>query len=396
MGKPVPVPPGGPRSGAAVVQRMESATKRVIRVGVSFRIDQSGKAHSDYDVPSIKAAQSLFPGAVIEVVPLPRSASGSAIPDRTLNWQDLDGIDMIYIPGSPSANSTQIGTSTDKVKNAEERSFNVPTKSLQQNEHASRSKYELGLINMARTRGIPLLAVCAGSWRLLEGYGGVVRTLPEGQREKHKAKEPSNTWKIDHGVKISRGSMLHGIIGFKGLAHTNSTHWAVAAEDRNDASGIQVRKNKLKIQVRTRKEDEEDPNNMLQVVARTAGIGAGVNTVEAFETKFGTPHIGIQWHPESNLPGMPGRDTATKQHQLASDRLFKAMLTSANAFSGKRDTMAELTRGAIFGPRLKVALGLKSDFAGRQVYSEICKELGTIASEQEVLAYLRTFNITSF
>lgn len=372
------------RDNAPVLQLMLQAGvpgPDYIRVGVSFRPDSRGTVHTGHDMAAIQAAgKIIYPRKRVEAVPLPRDASGADTPLREASWEDLADIDLIYIPGAPAANSTQIATSSDPVSKAEEEGFARPKKGFAEDEHMSRSAYEVRLIEMARTRGIPVLAICAGSWRLLEAYGGKVRTLPVGQREQHKAKRPEDTWKISHGVKIRKRTLLHDMIRHKGLSGTNSTHWAVAAETpgrRLVSSG------------------REDPNRMIDVVARTAGLKPGVNTVEGFETRFGVPHVGVQWHPETNLPDMPGFGAASKEQRSAAAGLFKGMLGAAAASRARRTAVQELDR-RFLGPRLKVALGLRSDEEGGKAYDEIAEQLGRPPTISDIREHLAYFNISDF
>lgn len=362
--------------------RADVPDSAVIRVGVSFRTDQRGGAHSGYDVRAFEAAEQIYPGHRAVTQALPRGASGGDTPPREANWEDLDEIDLIFIPGAPMANSTQVATSSDAAAAAEEEGVSRPRNARERTEHESRSAYELRLIAMARTRGIPVLAVCAGSWRLLEAYNGVVRTLPVGQRGRHKARPPTGAWDIGHGVEITRRSLLHDLIGRDHLSGTNSTHWAVAAE----TPAGRLRRNAL---------GGEDPSDMIDVMARTTGSRPELNTVEGFGSRSGVPHIGAQWHPETYLPGMPGYDAAHEAQRSAAAGLFRGMFEAAGATRARRTVVRQLDR-RFFGRRLNAALGLRDDETGSQVYDELAQELGRPPTEADIRDHLARFNIGDF
>jgi len=165
-----------------------------IRVGVTFRTDSAGNAHTDHDCAAISAINRMVDGKgnrrfPFEVVPvtLPRGASGPTTPTREAKWSDLDDIDLLYIPGAPTANDTQEGSSATGALYAEERNFNHLEKPVRKpkekekdftsrmekylrlnGEHVGRAAYELRPLGIAKNRGIPILAVCAGSMPQLE------------------------------------------------------------------------------------------------------------------------------------------------------------------------------------------------------------------------------------
>lgn len=449
----------------------EASGRDVVRVGVSFRIDGTGSAHRTHDMAAIEAAGRVYTEKRVKAVPLPRGASGSATPKREAKWDDLDDIDLIYIPGAPSANSTQISTSsglaskvditeaekdiakteegtlkaerriktlrneikklTKEIAKAkegaseatdvsakekrvadleaeiagsietvsgeragitearkhlstvkEEQEFSPATKDFAKVEHESRAGYELRLIAMARTRGIPVLAICAGSWRLLEAYGGKVRTLPKGaQRGVHKA-EHGDPWALRHGVKITAESMLNRMTGAVDLPDTNSTHWAVAV----DRSGGPER-------TLDKVAGGEDPSAMMRIVARTSGEAE--DTVEGFETRRGVPHIGVQWHPESNLPGMLGHVDAEGASEKAAAGLFRGMLGAAVTSRARRRVVQQLNRD-FFGKRLNRALGSRTDDSGSEIYDVIARELGRPPKEADIRSYLARLGVQDF
>ena len=374
------LPPASPRGGLLPT----------VRIGVCFRTDSSGSAHADHDMKGLLAVNDLQPGpgCVVTCVALPRGAFGAATPPRDAHCglSELDGIDLLYVPGAPAAPVSQTATSHHPTKAKEEREFNRktdpgdvrPTSKTKGDaydkakrefiEFASRAPYEARLINLARIRGIPVLAICAGSWRLLESYGGKVRTLPLAERTKHKAAstKASDVWALEHGVATRPTTMVGG----KGekLGNVNSTHWAVAC--------IRYNAKRKDFGLAPIDPAQADPDQLLEIAA--FGDDPVSTTVEAFETRYGAPQIGIQWHPETYLPGMPGANQGSPEGRSHAKSLFLFIVGAAltaqrrrvgiakeldrevRAFSALRDAVRAAQRGhfEIAGNFMKEAMSV--------------------------------------
>ncbi|MEM7555894.1 MAG: gamma-glutamyl-gamma-aminobutyrate hydrolase family protein [Cyanobacteria bacterium P01_A01_bin.84] len=351
-----------------------------INVGVSFRTDGRGTAHKGHDLKAVEAMNQIegMKGLQVNSTTLPRNASGEDTPERKANFKELDDIDLLYIPGAPNANKTQVGDNEkDKMLNVPKAPPKPPeflgqkelskkqgnklaeyekskekydkTKDARKyNERESRSNYEQKLIEVAKTRGIPISAVCAGSWELLQSYGGEVKTIPEGDRDIHKASKSNDTWKIGHKVDVKGGSMLSGMMNKEGqkqdINDVNSTHWA---SPHRKGEKLVKRDNQ-------EKDRDQDPNKMLDISAtapaktNTWFEGKASNkqqqesTVEAFESKFGAPTLGIQWHPESYLPGMLGEEQGSEEARKGSQAIFKGMAEAALTSKRKKAVVKEL------------------------------------------------------
>jgi len=353
----------------------------IIRIGVTFRTDGNGTAH-DYDCKAITAINQLvgkngrprFPFQVIPVT-LPKGARGATTPQRGAKWSDLDDIDLLYVPGAPTANDTQEGSSSSEALYAEERDLNRLERPVRKpkekddvfqarldkylrihGEHVSRAAYELRLLGIAKNRGIPILAVCAGSWRLLESFGGKVRTLEIEPRGRHKAKETKDTWKITNALNMVGGKTLVQLMlskryqemrppsgvpmitvtspeGETRLLSTvegvNSTHWAVASTSRSPEIRLTTPEGVSRVLVehgpQTLAPGTDDPSRLLEISA----LDVDTDTVEAFESLYGAPTMGIQWHPESYLPGMPSDLDAPPDAKAISLALFEFMVFAA-------------------------------------------------------------------
>jgi putative glutamine amidotransferase len=391
-----------------------SPVRRVIRVGIPFRTDGSGKAHTENDCAAIEGLNRLkkkdgTPMFSADVVPvtLPLGASGPSTPHRYARWSDLDHIDLLYIAGGPTANDTQEASSDDPALAREEREFatkKLPVRSkgekepvflermakyLRENgEHVSRAAYELRLLGFARNRGIPVLAVCAGSWRLLESYNGKVRTLEVATRNKHKAANVKQTWQLENALRLVGGKNLVKLMtakGFKpdrltsvtrtvpeirltapdssssmlnppgnGVHAINSTHWAVASTHvtpvsitltNPEGSTRTLVSSGLKLtpgaELRGRTElgpGHGDPSDWLEISA----MDGDTDTVEAFESLYGAPTMGIQWHPETYMPGMLGEGSGSEEARELSASVFEFMIFAAQSCQQRNDVVLQL------------------------------------------------------
>ncbi|GFM62046.1 gamma-glutamyl-gamma-aminobutyrate hydrolase family protein [Pseudomonas capsici] len=334
-----------------LAQIKSSATflPEVINVGVTFRTDSRGTAHAEHDMKAMRAlneminnqGKRLFPFEVNPIA-LPRGASGESAPTRDAKWYDLDDIHLLYIPGAPSANDTQTGSSLDARLNADEAKLNKAKGARNIEEHTNRARYELKLLGIAKQRGIPVLAVCAGSWRLLESYGGKVRTLELTERNKHKASNTADTWTLEHNIKLLGGAKLVRFAQSTGLSLSditgfNSTHWAVAS---TYTITLTTPENNTSILAHTNilADGTDTPSRLLEVTAQDPDT----HTVEAFESLFGAPVMGIQWHPESYLPTMMGAQQGSPESRALSHSIFEFMVFAAQTAKRRRDVITQI------------------------------------------------------
>ncbi|CAN7209510.1 gamma-glutamyl-gamma-aminobutyrate hydrolase family protein [Trinickia sp. LjRoot230] len=368
-----------------------------IHVGVPFRTDGSGGAHTNHDCAAINALNRLVNsdgsarfGVEVAPVTLPRGAAGAESPPREAKWSDLDGIDLLYIAGGPTANDTQEGSSSAPTQYQEERDFNRILEPIRKRgekddafgkrvekyervklEHTTRTQYELRLLEIARSRGIPVLAVCAGSWRLLESYNGKVRTLDVNTRARHKAKNSSDTWKLEHGVRVRGNTMLRSLTAGgrdtdRDINGVNSTHWAVAATDATSANGTGDAADTATMTYPTLArrplpdgQTAAPKSHSAEWLEVSAVDQDSPHTVEAFESLYGAPTMGIQWHPECYLPGMPGAgDMSPGTPGALSTALIEFMVFAAQARRRKQHVIASLQAKATATAALQQAVAL--------------------------------------
>ncbi|MDE1715697.1 hypothetical protein PWG14_24845, partial [Chromobacterium amazonense] len=126
------------RQVSALRDQMESSPQTIkeLRIGVSFRTDGNGKAHVEHDLKAIDALNQLknkngdplFPFKIVPVT-LPVGASGPVTPLRDAVWSDLDNINLLYIPGAPTASDIQVGSSSpSSPSHQEELNLNRPVR----------------------------------------------------------------------------------------------------------------------------------------------------------------------------------------------------------------------------------------------------------------------------
>lgn len=236
--------------------------------------------------------------------------------ERDLGKDKLGGVHGLYIPGNPIANPTQTDTKQNHPKDGGEK-----------RERDTRNAYELELIQEARLRGMPTMAICGGSWTLLQGYGGEVSTLPS----------KSHLGGLDqgkHGLQMQPNTLLSGttpVLAKKDdrehsdkVDLVNSTHWATP---HTDEDGFVKREG-----------SGEDPNDLLEVSARSPKD----QVVEGFESKFGAPMLGVQWHPEAYLVDSKARSSATGEAKAQSELLFQTFEDSTKTYARRQQVNDEI------------------------------------------------------
>jgi gamma-glutamyl-gamma-aminobutyrate hydrolase PuuD len=196
----------------------------------------------------------------------------------------------------------------------------------------ARKKHELELIRQARLRGQPVLAICAGSWRLWQAYGGKTKAVSDHNyggampRLSTTGAKVVNNKQI-HRINLTVNSMLAKAMYRKkaiGQPTVNSVHW-LAADSSSTPKMLEV--------VATTKQDNAIAANNRQgsLMKPTKG------SVEAFETKFGAPMIGVQWHPEAYNPKDPASLAPTQHIQL-----LQFMMEAGRAYQRRREVVKEL------------------------------------------------------
>lgn len=248
--------------------------------------------------------------------------------------------------------------------------------------HGRRVSHERELLRKARLKGRPILGICGGSWRIVEGYGGTTRNLP---RRTHQARampfltaagSVSNNLK-DHDVVVEQNTILaklHAVVGPR-LVHSaaagpkageappeirfraNSVHWA--AIDRLEAGQVP-----MLLEVSAHDDGTCSPaapsgksSSLLGASAVPKNQSPSVSgsrsphaekTIEAFEATFGAPIFGIQWHPEVYGSGL-GHDNEPAAE--ISRTLLHFLAKAGDAYEARRAMNLEFRRTCEQGKR---------------------------------------------
>jgi gamma-glutamyl-gamma-aminobutyrate hydrolase PuuD len=303
-----------------------------VKVGVAWRRDGNGQAHvGDLGVfshPRLKGEVEVYsldwPGAPV---------SGN------LRRGTLSDMDLLIIPGGPHANATQIPAINQDVQNKPKENAEDYAK--------ARERSELGLIEQARTLGMPILALCGGSWRLVQNYGGSTVELAalndtgkfltngppnEAARARHAGNMNLVETQFKHPLAVRPGTMLEAAMSQSKQPPkdmmVNSVHWAVVrTSDMGTRDGLHAQRFGIV------------PNGMLQQSAKDPKC---VTMTEAVESTHGAPVLGVQWHPEYQLPQSGGQYPASRAANLA---LIKWMIEAGRTYRQHREVMAELLEG---------------------------------------------------
>lgn len=310
-----------------------------VKVGVAWRRDGNNAGHAG------DLAVFQHPSLVNEVEVYSLAWAGANTP-ANLNRGELKDMDLLVIPGGPHANATQIPVAGQAVDNKAQGNTAVYAD--------ARAKSELDLIEQARTLGMPILALCGGSWRLVQNYGGstvelaavgadgklLIQGSNPGARSQHAGNMNNVETEFKHPLTIKPGSLLENATGRTQKPgakpqlpmQVNSVHWAAV---RTQVMGARPGLPPQPFEV--------VPNNMLRMSAKDPST---LGTSEAVESQHGAPVIGVQWHPEYQLPVKGGKQDASRRANL---HLMQWMIKAGRAYRAHRDAMAEMLKLKTFG-----------------------------------------------
>jgi gamma-glutamyl-gamma-aminobutyrate hydrolase PuuD len=165
--------------------------------------------------------------------------------------------------------------------------------------HQTRMLFETKLIQDSINRGRPIIAICAGSWKLWQTLGGSLADVTDhnygGGMPRIGVNGGIGYNKMVHNVDISPSSLLASAMDYRKKPAVqpteiqlpaNSIHWrapSTATIPKNfQVCATAIRDNNIQIQTR-------------QAIEMVPDEG----TVEAFESIDGAPILGLVWHPEA-------------------------------------------------------------------------------------------------
>lgn len=154
-----------------------------------------------------------------------------------------------------------------------------------------RKAHEEDIINEALRRGQPIVAICAGSWRVWEACGGDTMEVEDhsygggmlrldrvaGTRVTHN--------KAIHGLELETDAMITTILGDEAPTQVNSVHWRAV-----DPATTPER-------LRVVGWSTDDPSIVVKT-RQSILMQPQVHTPEAFESTHGAPIMAFQWHVE--------------------------------------------------------------------------------------------------
>lgn len=257
--------------------------------------------------------------------------------DELIN-EYLPQVDAVYIAGS-------------RFDPSPKHCMDQPKKSLAD---IRREEFEIKLIQKASERGIPMLAICAGSWRLANAFGGKTIALSEEHTKKH-LKE--NMRLMSDYITIKSGTMLHGI-------HTAAqANKSIVQKTTVDAGKSKIVAEKNLVSSNEKNENfndqelyvnsthwrvtkfpEHQPFTEFGHRFETSAQDPDTKTLEAFESKYGTPIIGVQFHPEYSIPLFIEKDGSycIVQDYKTHRSILESWIESGQSYRHKQELQSEI------------------------------------------------------
>lgn len=203
-------------------------------------------------------------------------------------------------------------------------------------EFPERSEFEFAEIRKAQLVGRPILAVCGGSWTLWRAFGGTLRPVKEHNYRGGMPRLDAERGHVQYNKQIHRielteeGCILSGgmQINPEDNVHpsVNSVHWLAPSESAIPRA-LQVSAYAL-----------ADPN-----LAPNIPVGGETRPlnpercIEAFESVFGAPILGVQWHFEAY-----GSKNVAKVDEAHHTGILNYMMLAGKTFQLKQTLLAEL------------------------------------------------------
>ena len=189
---------------------------------------------------------AVLPSAYISMVD---KAGGTPliIPPAGDMTQILDGIDGLLVSGGPDISPS---------------SYNEEPGAMTKEFFPEQDEAEMGLIQGALDRDMPILGVCRGMQILCVAHGGSMHQHLD-ETPGHEGHGAFDGGTSDHGVNIVEGSLLHSLMG-SSLTVNSAHHQGVS-----------------------------DPGSLsISAIAEHDGL---IEAVEREDKQF---CLGVQWHPE--------------------------------------------------------------------------------------------------
>ena len=137
----------------------------------------------------------------------------------------------------------------------------------------NRTNFELSLTQLALDRDIPVLGICGGQQLLNVVLGGtLIQHIPNQVKDPLLHEQPNPRNEPGHMVEITRGTLLHEIVGVTEM-HINSAHHQAVAKVSSTTTinalapdgvieGIEAPQQKFCLGIQWHPEFEVDPNDI--------------------------------------------------------------------------------------------------------------------------------------
>lgn len=254
-----------------------------------------------------------------------KSGAIDAIPPDAKNINDLG---LLFIPG------------------VSQQEYGTP-------EYQLRAAFEDDLIYQARLRGQPILAVCGGFWRLWEQFGGKVVSVSEHNYRGGMPRIIDTTGKVGYNVTIHRIQITTPAFLLRAAMRTkldDNIHFPVNSV-HSYAPDASTCPNGLIISALSLQDDHIAP-----ISAHTKErMKPQSDSVEAAESQYGAPVIGVQWHPEafSSMNGeemYPDHQKHILYYMAQAGRTYLARTKLNAEFNAKyAETLRQLNKLNLYG-----------------------------------------------
>ncbi len=197
-------------------------------------------------------------------------------------------------------------------------------------DYRARVKHQTALMKAARLRGQPILAVCGGAWAVWEHWAkqpGQTKNPPKNLLIKATShsyrggmpRPNMKTGKVSHNKQVHRikftnqANLLKAAMRYNEFQQrnpypsVNSVHWQ-APNHEVDVPGMVISAYAVA-------DDKLVKQNKL------------AETVEAFETAYGAPVLGLQWHPEAYFSTITKAKYFPQQHNALLRYMSQAGVT---------------------------------------------------------------------
>lgn len=301
-------------------------------IGISYRSDGEGKGafydhytvqksteHETRILKSHEAESKLHVIAKDKIFNLPYGRedkkTSKILPSLVETWDEEGG--LLFIPGH-----------------------------IREDKDLNRKTFEQEIIRKAVLKGRPILAVCAGSWRLWEAYGGITKEVKDHTYSRMINLNEQGT--IIYNIQVHDIKTLHNTLLSSAMKLTpevekvsvNSVHWLAP----DDIASTALKK----------PDNIQALYDLLQVSARAVGnknislnnrhgneMAPEEATVEAFETKWGAPTMGILWHPEAYCRYLEGKKIVYHPNHR---NILEYMSKVGDAYAARRRMLKEFVQ----------------------------------------------------